>query len=131
MRTYCITIPMRFRSAYHIDIISGERETNRERETERDCITIDSMINDVEQLRAGIRGTVVSRWTTSQQVERSILCQGHDSQQNSSHSPRLLPAQYSLNIAGLYYGCPLEWLRITAIWSSTLGGSIGGTVVAP
>ena len=34
-----------------------------------------------------IRGTVVARWTTGQQVEaeRSILHQGHDSWQNSSH----------------------------------------------
>ena len=27
----------------------------------------------------GIRGTVVARWTAHQQVERSILRQGHDS----------------------------------------------------
>ena len=29
--------------------------------------------------RGGIRGTVVTRWTAGQQVERSILHQGHDS----------------------------------------------------
>ena len=28
---------------------------------------------------AGIRGTVIARWTTGRQVERSILRQGHDS----------------------------------------------------
>ena len=47
----------------------------------------------------GIRGTVVARWTAGQQVERSILRQGNDSSQISSHSPRLSPAQYSLNSA--------------------------------
>ena len=46
----------------------------------------------------GIRDTVVSRWTTGQKVERQILRQGHDSQQNSSHSPRLSPAQLSLTV---------------------------------
>ena len=46
----------------------------------------------------GIRGTVVVRWTAGQQVERAILRQGHDSSQNSSHSPRLSPDQYSLTV---------------------------------
>ena len=46
----------------------------------------------------GIRGTVVARWTAGQQVERSILRQGHGSYQNSSHSPRLSPAQFSLTV---------------------------------
>ena len=50
--------------------------------------------------QGGIRGTVVSitRLTTGQQVERSIVRQGHDSQQNSSHWPRLSPAQYSITV---------------------------------
>ena len=43
-------------------------------------------------LSGGIRGTVVAGWTTNQQVERSILRQGHDSNQNSSRSSRLSPA---------------------------------------
>ena len=46
----------------------------------------------------GIRGTVIARWTTGQQVERSILRQGYDSLQNSSYSPRLFPAQYRLGM---------------------------------
>ena len=33
----------------------------------------------------GICGTVVARWTAGQQVDRSILHQGRDSLQNSSH----------------------------------------------
>ena len=41
-----------------------------------------------------IRGTVVVRWTAGQQVDRSILCQGHD----SPHPPRLFPSQYSLTV---------------------------------
>ena len=55
----------------------------------------------------GIRGTVVARWTTDQQVEWSILRQGHDSLQNSSHLPRLSPAQYSLNSAELWPKTPI------------------------
>ena len=45
----------------------------------------------------GIRGTVVTLWTAGQQVERSILCQGHNSQQYLSHLPKS-PAQYSLTV---------------------------------
>ena len=37
-------------------------------------------------------------WTAGQQVERSILRQGHDLQQNLSHSPRLSPAQFRLKV---------------------------------
>ena len=33
----------------------------------------------------GIRGTVVAPWIACQQVERLILHQGHDSEQNLSH----------------------------------------------
>ena len=40
----------------------------------------------------GVRSTVVARWTAGQQVDRAILHQGHDSQQNSYHQPRLSPA---------------------------------------
>ena len=36
-------------------------------------------------------------YSGGQQVEWLILGQGHDSRQNSSHSPRLSRAQYSLN----------------------------------
>ena len=43
-------------------------------------------IFDVESVRGGIRGTVVARWTAVQQVERSILRQGHDSQTPLVHS---------------------------------------------
>ena len=43
----------------------------------------------------GVRIPVVVRWTAGQQVERLILRLGHDSTQNSSHKPRLSPAQYS------------------------------------
>ena len=38
------------------------------------------------------------RWTSGQQVERSILHQGKDSYQHSSHQPRLSPALYSLTV---------------------------------
>ena len=54
----------------------------------------------------GIRSTVVVRWTVGQQVGRSILQQGHDSEQNSSHSPRLFPAQYSVTSAELWPKTP-------------------------
>ena len=50
----------------------------------------------------GIRSTVITRWTAGQQVERSTLHQGHDSQTTSSHKPRLSAAQYSLNSAELW-----------------------------
>ena len=55
----------------------------------------------------GIHGTVVTHWTADQQVERSILLQGHGSQKNSSHSLRLSPAQYSLNCAKLWPKTPI------------------------
>ena len=44
----------------------------------------------------GTRSTVVARWTAGQDVQRSILHLRHDSQQISSHQPRLSPAEYSL-----------------------------------
>ena len=40
---------------------------------------IDSINVFSPDLKGGIRGTVVARWTSGQQVERSILRQGHDS----------------------------------------------------
>ena len=46
--------------------------------------------------KRGILGTVVACWTAGQQAERAILHLGHDSYQNSSHLPRLSPAQHSL-----------------------------------
>ena len=50
----------------------------------------------------GIRSTVIVRRTTGQQVELTVgvidPAPGHDSSQNSSHSPMLSPAQYSLTI---------------------------------
>ena len=54
----------------------------------------------------GIRGTVIACWTTDEQVERSILRQGMiHNKKNSTHSPRLSPAQYSLIVqnGGLKY----------------------------
>ena len=47
----------------------------------------------------GIHGTVVARWTAGQQAKQSIMRQGHGSQQNSSHSSRLSPVQYSISSA--------------------------------
>ena len=44
--------------------------------------------------RGVIRGTVVACWTAGQQVKQLILRQGHDSIQNSSHSPSLSLAQH-------------------------------------
>ena len=40
-----------------------------------------NLSNKVYYMHAGwaIRGTVVARWTTGQQIERAILRQGHDS----------------------------------------------------
>ena len=37
------------------------------------------MNHTVYQIQGDIRGTVVARWTAGQQVERSILHQGHGS----------------------------------------------------
>ena len=45
-------------------------------------ITISDRLNGTA---VGVRSTVVARWTACQQVERLILHQGHDSEQNSSH----------------------------------------------
>ena len=43
----------------------------------------------------GIRGTVVSRWTTNQQVERLILRQGHDFITKFISFAQAYPAQHS------------------------------------
>ena len=53
----------------------------------------------------GIRGTMVTRWTTDQRLERSILHQGHHTLQNSS--PRLSPAQYCLTSAESWPKSPI------------------------
>ena len=46
----------------------------------------------------GTSGTVVACWISVQQVKRSILHRGHDSNQNSSHQPRQSQVQYGLTL---------------------------------
>ena len=45
----------------------------------RFCILCDKLLIMDTMGRGGIRGTVVELWTAGQQVEQSILHQGHDS----------------------------------------------------
>ena len=69
-------------------------------------------------IHRGVRGTVVARWTAGQQVKRSIH-QGHDSQPNSFHQPRLSPAQYSLYSAESWPKIPFysyASTRLTAVY---------------
>ena len=47
----------------------------------------------------GSRSSVVARWAAEQRVEQSIPLWGNVSSQNSSHSPRLSLAQFSLHSA--------------------------------
>ena len=56
------------------------------------------LIPVTDKFGGDVRGTVVACWTVCQQVERAILYQMHDSQENSSYSPRLSPAQYSYTV---------------------------------
>ena len=45
------------------------------------CYNVPVVCRNVRSCSGGIHGTVVARWTTGQQVERSILHQEHDSSQ--------------------------------------------------
>ena len=53
---------------------------------------------DQQYWEGGIRSTMVARWTADQKVKRSILHQGHDSQQNSSDYLRLSTAQFNFTV---------------------------------
>ena len=53
-------------------------------------------IKSLCQQLGGVRSSVVARWSAGQQVERLIIHQGHDSEQNSAHLPRLFTAKYTL-----------------------------------
>ena len=66
-------------------------------------------------MHEGTRGTVVADWTAGKLVERSILHQGHDSEQNSYHFPSLSLAQYILTVQN----CSLKHqscILITLLW---------------
>ena len=76
----------------------GRREREKEREREecegsggkktdisRHNVHSAHAIDVLQVVIWDIRGTVEARWTAAQQVKRSILHQGHDSLQNSSH----------------------------------------------
>ena len=65
------------------------------------CETCSHIIMDISLIlwiSGHIRNTVLARWTVDQQCDRSILHQGHDSYQISSHCPKLPPAQYQLTV---------------------------------
>ena len=49
------------------------------------CNSLKVIVVIVTAVVGVIRSAIVARWTAGQQVERSILHQEHDSQQNSSH----------------------------------------------
>ena len=73
---------------------------------------------------------MVARSTAGQQVERSILRQGQDSQQASSHSPMLSPAQLSLTVQnrGLKHKS-FMYVFISTYFFASFGGH-RGTVVS-
>ena len=61
-------------------------------------------------------GGVLDAGLLGQEVERSVLRQGYDSYQTSSHWPSLSPAQYSLTIQNR--GIKHHFLKSgTGIWS--------------
>ena len=85
----------------------------------------------LQRQSGGIRGTVVARWTTGQQVERSILRQEHGSYTRSMvHNKvisfaQVVSAQYSFNSAELWPKTPIIYsfsspVGISLAWQNSV-----------
>ena len=61
------------------------RPTNTHTHTHTHTHTLSHLYHIHVTVTRDIHGTVVARWTAGQQVDQSILHQGHDLKQNSSH----------------------------------------------